>query len=120
MASGIFGENQSVYVRLPLMILGEAIAGVLLYVFFTFMPVAVQMLIALASWLIVVNENLTFPKNKSLGSVLCGITAVASSSCFMVWRITHEETWSRLILVGICLLAALIFLDRRQGWLDLS
>ena len=95
-------------------ILGEAIAGALLYGFFTFMPVAVQMLIAVASWLIVVNENLTFPKNKGIGSLLCGITAVAGFSCFMMWRITHEEIWSRLMLVGTCLLAALIFLDRRQ------
>jgi hypothetical protein len=120
MAAGIFGENRPVYARLLLMILGEAIAGVFLYAFFTFMPVAVQMLVATASWAIVGYENLTFPKNKSLGSLLCGITAFASSLCFVAWRITHGEIWSRLILVGTCLLAALVFLDRRQEWLDLS
>ena len=120
MASGIFGESRSIYARFLLMILGEVIAGAILYVIFAFMPVAVQMLIAVASWAIVVNENLTFPKNKSLGSFLCEITGAASFSCGVAWRITHQEFWSRLVLVGTCLLAGLIFLDRRQEWLDLD
>jgi hypothetical protein len=119
MASGIFGYSRPVYARLLLMIVGEAIAGIFLYVLFTFMPVAVQMVIAVVSWVIVVNENLTFPKNKSLGSLLCGVTAVSGFSCFVAWRITDGEIWSRLMFVGTCLLAALIFLDRRQDWLDL-
>jgi hypothetical protein len=120
MASGIFGEDQPVYARLLLMILGEAIVGVSLYALFTFMPVAAQVLIGLASWAIVFGENLTFPKNKSLGSLLCGITGMASVSCSVAWRVTHNEIWSRLALVGACLLAALIFLDRRQEWFDLD
>ncbi|GAC1663141.1 MAG: hypothetical protein PVS2B1_22160 [Candidatus Dormibacteraceae bacterium] len=66
MDSGIFGESQPPYRRLLLMVLGETIAGTLLYAAFKLMP-ALQTLIAVASWAIVVNENLTFPENKSLG-----------------------------------------------------
>jgi len=120
MASNIFGESRPVYVRLLLMVLGETIAGIFLYGLFTFMTLAVQMLIAVAAWAVVVNDNLTFPKNKSLGSLLCGITGAASFSCCIAWRITNQELWSRLMLVGTCLLAALIFLDRREEWLDLG
>jgi hypothetical protein len=120
MASGIFDESRPLYVRLPLMILVETIVGVFLYGLFTFIPLAIQMLIAVASWVIVVNDNLTFPKNKSLGSLLCGITGAAIFSCGVAWRITNQEFWSRLMLVGTCLLAALIFLDRREEWLGLG
>jgi ABC-type sugar transport system permease subunit len=118
MAFGILGDSRPAYVRFLLMLIVEAFAGVCLYAVFTVTPVAVQVVVAVASWAIVVNENLTFPKNKSLGSILCGITGAASFSCFVAWRTTHEESWSRLGLVGGCLLAGLIFLDRRQEWFD--
>ena len=91
MASGIFGESRPVYTRFLLMVGGEVIAGVFLYGLFTFIPVALQMLIAVASWVIVVNENLTFPKNKSIGSLLCGITGAATFSCGVAWRVTNQE-----------------------------
>lgn len=120
MGLGIFDASRPVHARLVLLVFGETIAGVLLYLIFTFMPPSVEILIALASWVIVVNDNLTFPKNKSLCSLLCAITGTAIFSCAVVWRLTHTETWSRLALVGICLLAGLIFLDRRQEWLDLD
>lgn len=120
MASRIFGDNRSVYGRLPLILLGEAIVGLFLYVFFTFMPLALQTIVVVVCWVIVVNDNLTFPKNKSVGAILCGITGAGSFSCGVAWRITGGEVWSRLMLVGGCLLAALIFLDRRQEWLDLN
>lgn len=118
MASGIFADNRSIYARLLLMILGEGIAGAFLYALFAFMPIAFQVLVAVLSWVIVVNENLTFPKNKSLGSILCGITGAATFCCGVAWRLTDQEFWSKLMLVGTCLLAALIFLDRRQEWLN--
>ncbi len=120
MVSENLSGGRPAYVRFLLLLLGEAIAGLFLYATFKFMPVAVQMLIGLASWAILFGENLTFPKNKSLGSLLCGITGVASFSCSIAWRVTHGEIWSRLALVGACLLAALIFLDRRQEWFDLD
>jgi hypothetical protein len=102
------------------MILGEGIAGVFLYVLFAFMPVALQALIAVAVWAIVFSENLTFPKNKSVGSLLCVITGAACFCCGVAWRVTQREIWSRLGIVSGCLLAALIFLDRRQEWFDLD
>ncbi len=119
MGSGIFSNSRSTYTRVSLMVLIEAIAGLFLYALFTFMPLALQMLVATACWGIVAIDNLTFPKNKSLGSVLCGITGAATFSCGVAWRITNGETWSRLMPVGTCLLAGLIFLDRREQWLDL-
>jgi uncharacterized membrane protein (UPF0136 family) len=66
------------------MVLGETVAGTLLYAVFKLMPFALQMLIAVASWGIVVNENLTFPKNKSLASLLSAITGGAVF--FVVWH----------------------------------
>ena len=118
MASGIFGESQATYRRLLLIVLGEAITGTFLYTVFKLMPLALQMMVALASWVILENEILTFPKNKSLASLLSAITGGAASSCFVAWRITNQEFWSRLMLVGMCLSAGLIFLDRRQEWFD--
>jgi ABC-type sugar transport system permease subunit len=105
----------SAYKRFLLLLLGEAIAGFFLYGIFTFMPMAVQMVITLTSWVVIMNDNIFHPqKNRSLGSLLCGITAIPVFSCFVAWRITHEDVWSRLMLVGGCLMAALIFSDRRQ------
>ena len=76
------------------------------------------MLISVACWVIVRIERWTFPKNKSLASLLCAVTGVAVLLCWLAWRITHEQVWSSLGLVGVCLMAGLIFLDRRQEWLD--
>jgi hypothetical protein len=120
MASSIFDENQPAYARLLLMIFGETTVGLFLYALFAFIPVAAQMVIVVGSWAIVATENLTFPKNKSLGSLLSAITGTAGFSCGVAWKITHQEFWLRLMLVGICLLAGLIFLDRRQEWQDLG
>jgi hypothetical protein len=109
------------YVRFLLLLLGEVIAGLFLYATFTFMPTAVQMVIALTSLMIVRYDNIFRPKkNKSLGSMLCGITAFLSFFCWVAWRITHqnENFWIRLGLVGVCLTAALIILERRADASD--
>lgn len=118
MDSDVFGERQPLYRRLLPMVAYEAIAGILLYAAFKVIPVGPQILIAVAGWAVVVNENLTFPKNKSVGSLLSAATGTAAFSCGVAWKISNQEFWSRLMLVGICLLAGLIFLDRRQEWLD--
>lgn len=111
--------GRSSYVRLLIMILGEAIVGTLLYGLFTVIPLALQALITIAAWAVVWIENVTFPKNKSVGSLLGALTGVASFCCGIAWSITDQEVWSRLALIGACLMAILIFLDRRQEWLDL-
>jgi hypothetical protein len=89
MASSIFDENQPAYARLLLMIFGETTVGLFLYALFAFIPVAAQMVIVVGSWAIVATENLTFPKNKSLGSLLSAITGTAGFSCGVAWKITH-------------------------------
>jgi len=101
------------------MILAEGIAGTLLYGLFTVMPLVLQALITVAVWTVVWIEIGTFPKNKSIGSLLSAVTGLATFSCGIVWTITDQEAWSRLTLVGACLMAGLIFLDRRQEWLDI-
>ena len=101
-----------------LLVVAEAVVGLFLYALFALIPVGLQMLITVASWVIVEIEILTFPKNKSLGSALSAITGVAGLLCWLAWRITHEQAWSRLGLVGGCLMAGLIFLDRRQEWFE--
>lgn len=86
---------------------------------FTFMPLRVQALIVFTSWIIVFIENLTFPKNRSIASILCAIAGAFCLFCGIAWRITGSEGWSRAGLVCGCLLAGLVFLDRRQEWFDL-
>ncbi len=99
---------------LLLLLLGEAIAGVFLYTIFTFMPTAVQILATLTSWAVIADDNIFHPqKNKSLGSLLCAITAIFFVSSGIAWRINHKDVWWRLMLTGACLTAGLIFLDRR-------
>jgi hypothetical protein len=113
MSSGSLNSGRPTYERFLLLLLGEAVAGVFLYAVFTFMPTAVQMVITLISWAIIANDNIDPKKNKSLGSLLCGITAIPVVYCCVAWRVTHEDVWSRLMLTGGCLMGALIFFDRR-------
>jgi hypothetical protein len=117
MASEELSNARPAYVRFLLLLLGEAVAGVFLYALFTFMPTAVQIPIVLAAWAMLAYDNIFHPKkNRSLGSLLCTITGIPVFCCGVAWRITHEDVWSRLALTGACLMAALIFLDRRQDW----
>ena len=118
MASDDLSEGQPAYVRLLLLILGEAIAGVVLYALFSFMPVAVEIIVVALAWIVVANDNFNPSKNKSLASLLCGITAAFTVVCNILARLSHhgtahEDIWLRLSLVGACLMATLIFLDRR-------
>ena len=114
MAPEDLSDGRPAYGRFLLLLLGETVAGVFLYAVFTFMPTTVQMVVTFLSWAIILND-ITFhsTKNKSLGSLLCAITAIPVVCCGVAWRITHEDVWSRLMLTGACLMAALIFLDRR-------
>jgi len=102
--------------RFTLLAVVELAAGVLLYVLFTFMPFFLQMMIVLASWLVLVIEWGNFPKNRSLGSLLGAVNGLAGLALLVAWSLTREEAWSRMLLVNACLTAALIFLDRRQAW----
>jgi hypothetical protein len=106
--------------RFALLAVVELAAGVLLYVLFTFMPFIVQATIVAASWVVLTIEWGNFPKNKSVGSLLSEGTGLAGLACFAAWRITHEEVWSRLMLVIACLMAGRVFLDRRREWLDIE
>jgi hypothetical protein len=104
------------YVRFLLLLLGEAIAGLFLYATFTSVPSAVRTVIGLTVFVIVQIDIIFRPrKNKSLASLLCGITASLSFLCWVAWRITHENEnfWLRLGLVGGCLTATLIVLEWR-------
>jgi hypothetical protein len=115
--SNIF-EYKMNWRRFALLVVAEAVVGLFLYALFTFIPVELQVLISVACWVIVRIERWTFPKNKSLASLLCAVTGVAVFLCWLAWRITHEQVWSSSGFVGVCLMAGLIFLDRRQEWLD--
>jgi hypothetical protein len=94
MASEDLRDVRPAYVRFLLLLLGEAIVGVFLYAVFTFMPMAVQIVIVVPGWVVT--------------------TAIPVFSCGFAWGITHEDVWSKLPLRGACLMAAaLMFLDRR-------
>jgi hypothetical protein len=119
MASEDLSDGHPAYVRFLRLLLGEAIVGVFLYAVFTFMPMAVQIVITLTALVVIENDIIFHPKkNKSLASLLCGVTAIPAFSCGVAWRITHEDVWSKLSLTGGCLMAALIFLDRRADACD--
>jgi hypothetical protein len=119
MASEELSSGRSVYARLLLLLLAEVASGVVIYALFTFMPTAVQVPITVAAWAILFYDSTFHPKkNKSLGSLLCAFTGIPVFACGIAWRVTHQDVWSRLALTGACLMAALIFLDRRQDWRD--
>jgi len=103
-------------VRLAFLIVGWAIAGVVLYVISMFLPGVLLVAIAIAAWATVKLDRVS-RKNESLASSLCGITALLTGVCGAVLWFTHEH-WhdrvlARLIFVGVCLGAGLILLDRR-------
>jgi hypothetical protein len=119
MATQGLRDSRPAYVRFWQLLLGEVVGGLFLYAVFTFLPTAVQMAITLISYAVIANDVIFHPeKNKSLGSLLCAITAIPAVSCGIAWRITHEDVWSRLTLTGACLMAALIFFDRRADARD--
>ncbi len=104
-------ETPPILGRVMLLVAVELIAGVFLY----FMPMAVLVIFAFVGFVIVQNDIFDPIKTKSLGYWLCGITAVPATFFFIAWRITDQDVWLRLMLVGQSLMAALIFLDRRRA-----
>ncbi len=114
MSSENFSDGQSVYVRMALLVVGWAIAGLLLYVLSTFLPGAVFGSIAIVAWAIVRLDSVS-RHNKSLASLLCKITCLLTAVCSVALWVGHwhEHLMVRLIFVGICLGAGLILLDRR-------
>jgi hydrogenase/urease accessory protein HupE len=113
---GNYSDGQSLYVRLALLIVGWATAGVLLYLLSTFLPGVVLVIIGFVAWVIVKLDRGS-RNNKSLASWLCGITCLLTGVCAVAFRITdyhwHDYVLARLIFVGVCLGAGLILLDRR-------
>lgn len=109
-------ECQPLYVRLALLIVGWATAGVLLYVLSTFLPAAVLATIGIAAWVVVKLERGS-RSNESLASALCTTTCFLTCVCAVALRFTgyrwHDDVLVRLIFVGVCLGAGLILLDRR-------
>ena len=108
--------GRPVFLRMALLIVGWAIAGLLLYVLSTFLPIALMGGIVFAAWAIVRFDS---RKTKSLGSLLCVITCALTGVCSLAMHFTHwhEDVMARLIFVGLCLGAGLILLDRRaDGW----
>ena len=104
-------ETRSILGRLMLLVAVELIVGLFLY----FMPMAVLVIFAFVGLVIVQNDIFDPIRTKSLGSLLCAITAVPATFCFIAWRITDQDVWLRFMLVGQSLMAALIFLDRRRA-----
>ena len=102
--------------RMAHLIVGWTIAGLLLYVLSTILPIAMMGLIVFVAWGIVRFDS---RKTKSLGSLLCAITCALTSVCALAMHFArwHEDVMARLIFVGLCLGAGLILLDRRaDGW----
>lgn len=95
----------------------EIVLGAILYAIFVFTPAVVAAIFVVGSW-IVAKMNLFDPKRtRSLGSRLCAITAIPSTLCLIVWRITDQDSWMKLMLVCCTLMAGLTLLDR---WEDVQ
>src|SRR5690349_18360046 len=104
-------ETRPILGRLMLLFAVELIAGLFLY----FMPMAVLLIFAFVGFVIVQNAIFDPIRTRSPGYWLCAITAVPATFCFIAWRITDQDVWLRLMLVGQSLMAALTFLDRRRA-----
>lgn len=100
--------------RLALLIVGEAIAGIVLYALTTLLPAAILATVAFAAWAIVKLDRVS-RKNKSLASHFCAVTCLLTALCSAPLWVTHwhENVLWRLVFVGVCLGAGLILLDRR-------
>jgi hypothetical protein len=110
------------WIRLTLLAFCELIAGVVLYRLFTYLP-TVEVVAAVLAFVLVEHDNLFVEKARSLGRLLCGITAIAAvtfaiAARFARWGVPllHEEPWFRLMCTAACLMALLILLDRRPRW----
>jgi hypothetical protein len=112
------------YTRFWLLVLGEAIAGVVLYALFPFMPAAVQVLVFLTATAIAVVGRPKRNEEKSLASLVSAYTGVFVRICVICvivlersrLMITREDVEWRVVFVGVCLVAALRLLDRRVGF----
>jgi hypothetical protein len=111
-------KTQPIHIRLLLLMLGEVIVGTLLFAFFTVMPLAVQLLFGLAAWAIGAIGVFDSLKKKSVGSLLRRMTAASAGLCLVGWIIAREDIWWRLVLVHLCLMAALRFIDDREEWVN--
>jgi len=90
----------------------EILAGLLLYAVFTYIT-AIQWLLGIAAVIFIRFDSSARQKSKSLGSALCGITAVLVLLVDVALRITNHDVWVKPLLIGLCLMATLVFLDRR-------
>jgi len=118
MALGNPSDDLPAYARFLLLFLAEAIVGVALYSLFTRTPVALQMLFFAAAAVVVRLAHYKHPNDKTIASILCGLTLGFAGFCGIVSRITQrvttlEDVWARLMMVGFCLVAVLMVLDRR-------
>jgi hypothetical protein len=90
----------------------EVAAGFLLYLLCTFLPRGAQFPLGVTSFVILQMDILIPSRRRSLGSLLCAITAVPATICGIAWSMADQAVWLRLALVNGCLMAGLILLDR--------
>src|SRR5271168_2319258 len=109
------------HVRFLLLVAAVAIAGVVLYALFPFLPAVVQAFIMLAACVIAVRGNSAPNEEKTLASLVCAYIAVfvrICVVCVIVWesirpRIARDDTEFRVWFVAACLVAGLRLLDGR-------
>jgi hypothetical protein len=124
MASENPSDGLPASVRFLLLALGAAIAGVVLYALFPFLPAAVQVFVMLVACVIAMSGNSKSDEEKTLASLLCAYIAVLVRICVIcviVWessrpRIIRNNAEFRVWFVASCLVAALRLLDGRVGY----
>jgi hypothetical protein len=105
-------ENRPALGLVVLCVVVELIAGLLLYAVFTFVSMTVGVIIALVGWVAIQVDIFDPLRTKSVWSRLSAITAVPATAFFVAWRVTDQDVWLRLVLVGSALMGGLVLLDR--------
>lgn len=106
-------ERRPARVRLTILAAAEIVVGLLLYAVFTYTPTVVEWTFGFAALIFNRIHSSERNRSRSLGALLCAITAVVVLIVDVALRITNYDVWVRPLLVGLCLMATLEFFDRR-------
>ena len=107
--------GRSAYMYLLLWIFGEAIVGVFFYALFTYMPDFVKIIVCGAAMIIWYDYRYF---RKRTGKIYAGplflLPLIFALFCLVMWKITGEDVWGRLVIACECVQAVYIVFDRTR------
>jgi len=108
-------ENYLLWESLALAAAVELVIALTLYAMFTYVSMTVGIVLALGAWPLIQLDILDPLRTKSLWSRLILMTSVTGAFFFIGWKITGQDIWLRLLLVGSVLSGGLVFIDRWEA-----